>query len=100
MRLVDDDGELAPAMLVTDLVQDERKLLYRGDDDLLARRQESPEIPRAIRMSDRGRYLRELFDGVPDLLVQHLPVSDDDDGIEDRSPVSGEFDQLMCHPRD
>ena len=36
MRLVDEDGEAPSAVLVADLVQDEGKLLHRGNDDLLA----------------------------------------------------------------
>ena len=35
MRLVDDDREAASALLAADLVQNERELLHRGDDDLL-----------------------------------------------------------------
>ena len=40
------------------------------------------------------RFLDGL-DGVADLLVQYLPVGQDDHGIEDRSSVASEFDQLM-----
>ena len=36
MRLVDDDGEITVAEVSGYLVQDERELLHRGDDDLLA----------------------------------------------------------------
>jgi hypothetical protein len=36
VRLVDDDGEPPMAVLVADGVEDEGKLLYRRDDDLLA----------------------------------------------------------------
>jgi hypothetical protein len=36
MRLVDNDGEATPALFVADFIKDERKLLYRGDDDLLS----------------------------------------------------------------
>ena len=36
VRLVNDDSEVPTALLVADLVEDERELLDRGDDDLLA----------------------------------------------------------------
>jgi hypothetical protein len=45
--LVDDDGEAPAALLAADLVEDERELLHRRDDDLLAgpsmNRRRSPE---------------------------------------------------------
>ena len=43
--LVDDDGEPPPALLVADLVEDERKLLDRRDDDLLASLDELSQVP-------------------------------------------------------
>ncbi|PTQ55690.1 MAG: hypothetical protein BSOLF_1628 [Candidatus Carbobacillus altaicus] len=33
MRLVDDDGKMAPAALAADFVEDERELLQRRDED-------------------------------------------------------------------
>jgi hypothetical protein len=62
--LVDDDGERSPAVLVADLVQDERELLHRGDDDLLAAAQELPQVAASLGVADRGRHLGELLDGV------------------------------------
>jgi|GEM_PF-2938233 len=48
MRVVDDDGEGSPAMPVADLVQNERELLHRGDDDLLALLQIGPQLLRSF----------------------------------------------------
>ena len=41
---VDDDGELAPPVLVADGVQDERELLDGGDDDPLALLKQGAEV--------------------------------------------------------
>ena len=38
VRLVDDDREPSAPVLAPDLVEDERELLHRGDDDLLPAR--------------------------------------------------------------
>ena len=41
---VDDEGEVASALLVADLVEDEGELLHRRDDDLLAGLDEPAQI--------------------------------------------------------
>ena len=82
MRLVDDDGEAAAPLLVPDLVEDERELLHRRDDDLLAALDKPAEVTRAFGMADGGPDLGELLDGVADLLVEDAPVGDHDDGVE------------------
>ena len=99
MRLVDDDGEGSPAMLVADLVEDEWELLHRGDDDLLALLQERPQLlgPFGHR-ADNGGHLRELFDGVTDLLVEHAAVGDHDDGVEGGLAAGLQADQLVTKP--
>ena len=48
MRLVNDDGEAPTPLLVPDLVEDERELLYRRDDDLLAALDKRAEVGRAF----------------------------------------------------
>ena len=50
--LVDDDGELPAAVLVADLVEDERELLHGRDDDLLAALDELAQVAASAR---RGR---------------------------------------------
>ena len=82
MRLVDDDGEAPAPLLVPDLVEDERELLHRRDDDLLAALDEPAEVPRVFGMADGGPDLGELLDRVADLLVEDAPVGDHDDGVE------------------
>ena len=105
MGLVDDDRE-APAArplagwLVADLVEDERELLHRGDDDLLPALDEAAQIARAFGVADRRADLRELLDGVADLAVENAAVGDDDDRVEDRHVVFRETDQLVGEPGD
>ena len=84
VRLVDDDGEAPAAVLVADLVEDERELLDRRDDDLLAALDELAQVARVLGVADRRAHLRELLDRVADLLVEDAPVGDDDDRVEDR----------------
>ena len=78
MRLVDDDCERAPAMLVTDFVQHKREFLHCSDDQLLAIAQKAPQITGALGMANSGTNLGELFNRVADLLVEVAPVGDND----------------------
>src|SRR5207248_1073567 len=82
MGLVDDDGEMSPAVLPADLVEDEGKLLYRGDDDLLALGDERAQVAGVLSMAHRRPHLGELLDGVLDLLIEDAAIGDDDDGVE------------------
>ena len=77
-------AKLPLPVLVADLVQDERELLHRGDDDLLAVLDELPQVAGVLGVAHRGADLGELLDGVADLLVEDAPVGDDDDRVEDR----------------
>ena len=87
MRLVDDDGEVAVPVLAADLVEDERELLDRRDDDLLAALDELAQVAGVLGMADGRADLGELLDGVVDLLVEDAPVGHDDDRVEDRLVV-------------
>ena len=51
---------------------------------------EPAQIARVLGVADRRADLRELLDGVADLLVEDAPVGDDDDRVEDLrlSPLS------------
>ena len=98
--LVDDDCEVASALLVADLVEDEWELLHRRDDDLLAGLDEPAQIARALCVPDRRADLGVLLDRVPNLPVEDAPVRDHDDGVEDRDVVLRESDKLVCEPRD
>ena len=75
-------------MLAADLVEDERELLDRRDDDLLAALDEPPQVAGVLGMADRRADLGELLDRVADLLVEDASVGDDDDRVEDRRPSS------------
>ena len=88
VRLVDDDRELPSAVLVADLVEDERELLDRRDDDLLAALDELPQVAGVLGVADRRADLGELLDRVADLLVEDPAVGDDDDRVEDRRAPS------------
>ena len=98
MRLVDDDGELALAVFVADLIENERELLHRGDDDLLPGLEEFPQIARVFGMADSGGDLGELLDGVADLLVENPPVGDNDDRIEQRLALVLQPHKLVRQP--
>src|SRR5262245_30285963 len=100
MRLVDDDREVSPAMLAPDLVEDERKLLDRRDDDLLALRDELAEIARMLGVSNGGAHLGELLDRVSNLPIEDAPIGDDDDRVKDDGIVLLEADHLVCEPGD
>ena len=100
MGLVDDDGELAPPVLVADGVQDERELLDGGDDDPLAILKQGAEMAGAFGMAHDRANLGEVLDGVPYLLVQYLAVRDDDGRIEERLAVLLQPDELVGQPRD
>ena len=100
MGLVDDEGERVPAVLVADGVEDVRKLLHRGDDDPLAVLEQGAEMARVLGMSHDGADLRELLDGVLDLLVQHPPIRHHDHRIDDRLTVPLQPDQLVGQPGD
>ena len=101
MRLVDDDREVPAAVLVADLVEDERELLHRGDDDLLAALDELAQVARVLGVADRRADLGELLDRVADLLVEDAPVGDDDDRVERPSSSSCfEADELVREPGD
>src|SRR5690606_10153876 len=100
VRFVDHDREAPPAVLAPDLVEDERELLHRGDDDLLPLGDELAQVARVLGVADGGADLRELFDGVTDLLVENTTVGNDDDRVEDRHAILREADELVRQPRD
>jgi hypothetical protein len=79
MRLVNDDRKPPPAMFIPDFIQDERKLLHRGDNDLLAFGDELPQVARVLGVPHRRAHLGELFDRVANLLIQNPPVRHHDD---------------------
>ena len=82
MSLVYNDGELPPPVLVANGSQDERKFLDSGNHYLLSLTQQGPEVTGSLGVAHDRTDLRKLPDGIPDLLVQNLPVGDDDDRIE------------------
>ena len=100
MRLVDDDGEASPAVLVADLIQDEREFLHRGDDDFLARLDKAAQIARSIGMGHGGLHLGVLSDRIANLLVENATVRHHYDRIEDRRCVRLEPNQLVSEPGD
>ena len=100
MRLVNDDGEAPAPLFVPDLVEDERELLHRRDDDLLAALDKRAEVSRAFGMADGGPDLGELFDRGADLLVENASVRNYDDGVEHPGSVLPQPDQLVGEPGD
>src|SRR5262245_19962142 len=100
MRLVYDDRKLSRAVLASDLVEYEWKLLHGGNDDFLALGDELAKIARVFRVSNGRTHLRELFDCVPDLLVENAPVGHHDYRVEYRSTALRKADHLMRQPCD
>ena len=103
VRLVHDDREPALPEL-GDLVQDERELLERRDDDpaLLARQSVGRKL-RAVLVDpgDDARRVLELVDRLLELAVEDHPVGDDDHLVED-GPIVGavEAHQPVGEPGD
>ena len=88
VRLVHDHGE-ALARQLADLLGDHRELLQRGDDDRLARFERLLELARGgVDVLDHAERLLELAHGRLELAVEHAPVGDDHDRVED-APVVG-----------
>src|SRR5690606_8820445 len=100
MRLVNDDRETSPAVLVADLVKDKGEFLKRCDDDLLSALDEPTQVARVLGVPHRGAHLGKLFDRIPDLPIEDAAVSDDDNGIEDGSAVPRKTDELVGQPSD
>ena len=103
---VDDDREVAAAMLFADAVQDEREGLHRADNELLAVSQEFCELlglrntgPFLHRSNDTA-HLCEAFDRFADLLVQDSAVGDHNDGVKYLFVAFSNTDELMGQPGD
>ena len=101
MGLVNQQRKLLTAQ-VAQLIQDERELLHRGHDDLLALAQEGAQLGGILRMTKDGRNVVIALDGAGDLRVQRAPVGDDDDRIKlglHRIGSGFQLHQLMRQPR-
>ena len=83
MRLVDNDGK-AFARQLADLPGDDRKFLQGRDDDRLASFERFFELTRGrVDVLDNAQCLLELAHRRLQLAVEHAPVGDDDDRVED-----------------
>src|ERR1035437_5067659 len=100
MRLVDDDGETAVAVLGADVIENERKFLDRRDNDFLAAFDEFAQVAGVLCMADGGTHLGKMLDRVLYLLVEDAPVGHNDDGIEGQRLVLGEPDERVRQPGD
>ena len=101
MRLVDDYGKTLVFQRGSDLVEDERELMDRRDDDFFAALQELAQRLGVVRPSNKVPELREGVDVVAYLLVEVDAVGNDDDGVELRSGVGFlEENELVRKPRD
>lgn len=90
--------EFSGAVVVADVVQNEGKLEYRGDDDLLLMLQRFPQVAGVLRPCDGIGELHKLFDRIADLFIEIDAVGYDDNGVEKRFAVMLEADQLMRKP--
>ena len=100
MSLVDDDPELPTAMVIADLIQDERELLDRRDHDLLTFTQKPTQVTRSIRVTNNRSHLRKLPYRRVDLTVQHPTIRNHNHRIQNRITVPFQTDQLVCQPSD
>ena len=86
MRFVDDHGKALAGQLA-DLLRDDREFLQGGDDDRLAVLQRLLQLARGgVDVLDHAERLLELPHRRLELAVEHTPVGDDDDRVED-APV-------------
>ena len=99
MRLVNDNGE-GLATLGGNLVEDERKLLHRRDDDLLPLLNKLAQIARVLGVTHRRAHLHKLFDGLLDLVIENAPVGNDDHRVEHILTIALHADELVRKPRD
>ena len=100
MRLVDDDGELAIFMFLSNLGDYVRELFYCGYNDAFAILYSLAQISGMLCPDDRVLDLHELFNRISDLLIQNTTVSDYQNGVDHRMTVFFKTDQLMRKPCD
>src|SRR5712692_5758075 len=83
MRFVDDQREAFAGQLA-DLLGDHGKLLQRGDDDRLPRLERLLELARSgVDVLDHAQRLLELAHRGLELAIEHPPVGDDHDRVDD-----------------
>ncbi|MEX1116119.1 MAG: hypothetical protein WEB53_12775 [Akkermansiaceae bacterium] len=100
MRFVDDDREVLPGSLAFHFIEDKRKFLHGGDDDLLPFGDEAAQVPGLLGMADGGAHLHELLDRFLELVVEDVAVGHDDHRIENFLLLLVHPHQLMGEPRD
>jgi hypothetical protein len=83
-----------------DVVENVGEFLDRADDDLLAGFDEPAEVAGMIGVRDGRAHLRELPDGVTNLLIEVGPVRYHDNGVEGRRAIAGDADELVSEPSD
>ena len=98
MGFVDDDGKGMVYMFLADFLRNIRELLYRGHNDPLAVLDGLFQVARVLGPYDGILYLHELFNRIPDLLVQNPPVRHDNDRINHRPSIPFQSNQLMGQP--
>ena len=98
MRLVNDDAEVSVLMLLPDLGNNVREFLNGRNDNTPAVLDRLAEIAGMLCPDDRILHLHELLDGVANLLVKDLAVSDNKHSINDRLAVLLQTDELVRQP--
>ena len=87
MRFVHDQGK-PPARQTANLLRDDGELLQCGYDDRLAGFERILELPRSgVDVFDNAQCLLKLTHRRLQLPVQHAPVGDHDDGVEDAAII-------------
>ena len=87
-----------PAVIRSDLIENEREFLYSGNDYLLSAFNELPEVAGVFGMPYCRAHLSKLLNCVTDLLVENTSVGDYDNGVKDLFVVFLEADKLVCKP--
>ena len=100
MSLIDDNGETVILVFRSDLRNDVRELLDRGDNNTLSIRNGFRKIAGMLCPCDRVADLHELLDRIPNLLVKNPAIRDYDHGIQHRTTVLFKPNQLMSKPSD
>lgn len=100
MGFVDEYGEVVVSVFYSNVLEDDGKFVYGGDDNFFAILNVGSEICGTFCMGEEGLYLGEAFDGSFDLFVEVYAVGYDNDGVKDGFSVVLEGYELEGKPGD
>ena len=100
MCLVNDDGELMRFMLLSDFSNDIWEFLDGRHNDAFSVLNGFSEIAGMLSPHHGIFHLHKLLDGVADLLIKDAAVRYNKDGVNQRTAILFNTDQLMSQPCD